>query len=192
MAGLAAGHPASWAEVYRQHLPMLRARTRRYRLQEADALDVIQATWMRLAEHADRIHTPDHLAGWLATTVSRECLRIVRARTRTIVDDDAVQAAHATGPGVDTEVVDALLAAADGAALARALDQLAPRRRQLLMALFAEDGRRYAEIARDCGMPVGSIGPTRARSLTQLRALLRQRAGTDPGDVPARTSATIS
>ena len=41
-----------------------------------------------------------------------------------------------------------------------------------MLALFADDGRSYARISQDFGIPVGSIGPTRARVLAQLRRQL--------------------
>jgi DNA-directed RNA polymerase specialized sigma24 family protein len=62
----AAGHADAWAAIVARYTPVLRGRVRRYRLQDADAHDVIQVTWLRLAQHLDRIHTPEHLAGWLA------------------------------------------------------------------------------------------------------------------------------
>jgi hypothetical protein len=51
---------------------------RSFRLQEADALDAVQMTWLRLAENAHRVQFPEKLGGWLATTARRECLRILR------------------------------------------------------------------------------------------------------------------
>ncbi|MDQ4020382.1 MAG: hypothetical protein M3257_01845 [Actinomycetota bacterium] len=51
---------------------------RSFRLQEADALDAVQMTWLRLAENAHRVQFPEKLGGWLATTARRECLRIQR------------------------------------------------------------------------------------------------------------------
>jgi DNA-directed RNA polymerase specialized sigma24 family protein len=39
---------------------------------------------------------------------------------------------------------------------------------------------RYAEVAAVLDMPVGSIGPTRARCLHQLREVLSQRGIGDP------------
>jgi hypothetical protein len=38
--------------------------------------------------------------------------------------------------------------------------------------LMDEPRRPYAEISRDTGLPVGSIGPTRARCLARLRGQL--------------------
>jgi DNA-directed RNA polymerase specialized sigma24 family protein len=49
--------------------------------------------------------------------------------------------------------------------------ELAPRKRNLLRALFTDNPRSYAEIARTTGIPIGSIGPTRAQALRQLRRL---------------------
>jgi RNA polymerase sigma factor (sigma-70 family) len=149
---------------------MLRGRVRRYRLQDADEHDVIQVTWLRLAQNLDRIHTPAHLAGWLAAVASRECLRVRKHARRAVTVADLEPAVTDTGP--EQVVVDELTRAELRAAVTGALAALPPRRRELLQALFADDGRSYARIARDVGIPVGSIGPTRARVLAQLRRQL--------------------
>jgi hypothetical protein len=41
--------------------------------------------------------------------------------------------------------------------------------------MFNQDTRRYTEISRDTGTPIGSLGPTRARALRQLRRLIDER-----------------
>jgi Sigma-70 region 2 len=51
---------------------------RSFRLQEADTLDAVQTTWLRLAENAHQMQFPEKLGGWLATTARRECLHILR------------------------------------------------------------------------------------------------------------------
>jgi DNA-directed RNA polymerase specialized sigma24 family protein len=58
--------------------------------------------------------------------------------------------------------------------LRHGLDRLDTRCRDLLRLLFADDDERpaYDEVARRMAMPVGSIGPTRARCLGKLRALV--------------------
>jgi DNA-directed RNA polymerase specialized sigma24 family protein len=55
-----------------------------------------------------------------------------------------------------------------------ALERLDERCRRLLMLLFAGDNERpaYDEVSRRMDMPVGSIGPTRARCLAKLRPWL--------------------
>jgi DNA-directed RNA polymerase specialized sigma24 family protein len=46
----------------------------------------------------------------------------------------------------------------------------------LLRVVAFADRPDYAGIARDLGMPVGSIGPTRMRCLRKLKALLDDRS----------------
>jgi len=48
---------------------------------------------------------------------------------------------------------------------------MSPRSRTVMQALFGGEQRPYAEVAAATGIPIGSLGPTRARVLEQLRAL---------------------
>ena len=61
----------------------------------------------------------------------------------------------------------------------RALDRLEERCRELLLMLFRDDDDKlpYEEVARRLGMPVGSIGATRARCLAKLRQLVEPTTG---------------
>lgn len=79
------------------------------------------------------------------------------------MDTEAVVAKRA--PGVDEEM---LLAERD-AALREGLTQLPPRCRNLLTLLIAQPPVPYAQISERLGIPVGAIGPTRARCLAKLR-----------------------
>lgn len=168
LAAAAARVPGAWTELVRRYTPLLRSRIAGFRLQEADALDVAQATWLRLAENVHRIHTPEHLGGWLATVVSRECIRVLRVGSRSVPAEEPVAAAVDPRPGPEQIAVDADV----HAALRTALDALPARRRALMDALFTDDRRPYTEIALDLGMAVGSLGPTRARTLQDLRRRL--------------------
>jgi DNA-directed RNA polymerase specialized sigma24 family protein len=42
---------------------MLRAVVRRHRVSSKDAADVVQTTWLRLAENLDRLHDPARIGG---------------------------------------------------------------------------------------------------------------------------------
>ena len=77
---------------------------------------------------------------------------------------------------VDPVDEERLVDAADLAALERALvrlpdalTRLPPAQRRMLSMLIAEPSPSYAEISQVLGVPIGSIGPTRARSLARLR-----------------------
>ncbi|MGH3922686.1 MAG: RNA polymerase sigma factor, partial [Pseudonocardiaceae bacterium] len=61
------GEPGAWEEIVRRYSNVVFATVRSFRLQDADALDAVQMTWLRLAENAHRVQVPDRLAGWLAT-----------------------------------------------------------------------------------------------------------------------------
>lgn len=65
---------AAWGELLRRYGKLVSTTVRSFRLLEADALDAIQLTWLRLAENAERVQYPERLGGWLATTARRECL----------------------------------------------------------------------------------------------------------------------
>src|SRR5262249_32938611 len=73
-----AGDNAAWEEIFRRYGKLVSTTVRAFRLQEADALDAAQMTWLRLTENAHRIQFPEQLGGWLRTTARRECLHILR------------------------------------------------------------------------------------------------------------------
>lgn len=164
--------PAAWEEILRRYRGVILARVRAFRLQEADALDAVQMTWLRLAENIHRIQHPEQLGGWLATTASRECLNILRKAKRSPCATEAVVdnvTDSAVGP--EQRVIDAETAQA----LRKLVAELPPRRRMLVRELFTDSPRPYAELAASVGIPVGSIGPTRGRALGQLRQMLEDR-----------------
>ena len=82
LQGISEKDPAAWEEILRRYGTLVSTTVRLFRLQEADALDAIQMTWLRLAEHAHRVQFPERLGGWLATTARRECLHILRQTKR--------------------------------------------------------------------------------------------------------------
>jgi DNA-directed RNA polymerase specialized sigma24 family protein len=69
-------------------------------------------------------------------------------------------------------------------ALRDALQALPERQRTLMQMLLTDREPSYAEISAALDMPVGSIGPTRARCIARLRS--DQRLVSCVGDEPAR------
>jgi RNA polymerase sigma factor (sigma-70 family) len=163
------GDPGAWQEILRRYRGVVFAKVRAFGLQEADALDAVQMTWLRLAENIPRIQHPESLGGWLATTTARECLRLLNQAHRTPIPADAVvDNAADPAPSPEQRVIDAETTQT----LRMLVAELPPRRRKLLRALFTDHPPSYAELARATGIPLGSIGPTRNRALHQLRQLL--------------------
>lgn len=157
----------------RRYTGVVFAKVRAFGLQDADALDAVQMTWLRLAENCHRIQFPEHLGGWLATTAARECLRILRYQAQHAPTPHDAAAERAADPSVGPEqhAVDADTAQRLWSLVAT----LPPRRQTLIRELFVNNPGPYAEVARNTGIPTGGIGPTRARALTQLRRRLDER-----------------
>jgi RNA polymerase sigma factor (sigma-70 family) len=169
MTGAAEGDPSSWDEIVRRFTNLLWAIARSHRLNNDDAADVVQNTWLRLLENLGRIDHPEALPGWLTTTARREALNLLRRHTReTPVDDERLHTVDTNAPELDLE----LLIAERNAHLWTCIRQLPPRDQQLIEALIASDRPSYTAIATNLHMPIGSIGPTRMRAFRRLHALL--------------------
>jgi RNA polymerase sigma factor (sigma-70 family) len=173
VAAAAGGDRVAWQGLVGHFSGLVWSITRAHRLADADAADVFQTTWLRLAEHIGSIEHPERVGAWLATAARRECLQSLRASARTVPVDDMTRLDRGAG-GRPTE--DAVLAAEQeredaerAAALWRALARLPARCYELLRVLMASPKPSYAEVAAALGLPVGSIGPTRARCLDKLR-----------------------
>jgi RNA polymerase sigma factor (sigma-70 family) len=161
------GDPDAWHELVERYASLVYTICTRYRLSNHDIEDVGQSVWLLLVEQLGKLREPAALPGWLATTTARECLRVVTAtnkaeRLGTGLDDSVLF--------VDDTVIDEeILVAERNAALRAAFAELPPRCQQLLSMLISDPPHSYTEINAKTGIPVGSIGPQRARCLDRLR-----------------------
>jgi RNA polymerase sigma factor (sigma-70 family) len=164
----AAGEQSAWDALTDRYTNLLWSVARAMRLSEADAADAVQATWLRLVEKLGTIRDPDRLPGWLATTVRRECLAVLRQRTKVVPTDEFDDI-----PDEETAPVEGrLLREERDAALWRAFDQISGQCRALLRVLMADPPPSYAVVSVALDMPIGGIGPTRQRCLASLRRLM--------------------
>jgi RNA polymerase sigma factor (sigma-70 family) len=182
------GDPAAWDEIVRRYSNVVLATVHSFRLQNADADDAVQMTWLRLAENCHRIQRPESLGGWLATTARRECLHILHRQAQH-PPPTSHGAAEAALRQADSYVDPAqLVIDADiTRTLEKLVEELSPAQRTLLRALFSDNPRPYAEAARAAGIPARGLGPTRARALQQLRRRLAEQelsAAVRAPDVP--------
>lgn len=149
--------------LVQRHAGLVRAVTRAFRLTPADAEDVAQTTWLRLVERLGQLREPAALPGWVATTARRESLRVLQGGTREVLVDEVPE-------GPEELSGESRVAALERReVVARALAELPDRDRRLVALLFAEPAPSYEAIGATLAMPVGSIGPTRARCLARLR-----------------------
>jgi RNA polymerase sigma factor (sigma-70 family) len=162
------GDQDAWDAIVNQFQGLVWSTVRSYRLSDAEAADVVQTAWLRLVENLGTLREPERVGGWLATTASRECLRLLRTAGRSIpVDDEAVfdRAEVDTGSELDA----GLLRDERDACLWRAFGRISDRCQRLLRILTADPPPSYDDVSDILDMPVGSIGPTRQRCLDRLR-----------------------
>jgi RNA polymerase sigma factor (sigma-70 family) len=168
VASAASGDPTGWDALVGQFGGLIRAIAHAHGLRDAHAADVAQATWLKLFEHLDDVREPGRVGAWLATTARRECLRVLRDGTRHRPLE--VEALEGESPDVPGEE---MLVAERDRGLWHAFKRLRPRDQVLLaMLLITEHRPSYEEISEALDLPIGSIGPTRARALDRLRQQL--------------------
>ncbi len=178
-----AGDRQAWAALVRRHQRLVQAVARAYRLQESDMGDVFQEVFAALVRGLPRLREPRALVRWLSSTTQRiaraTALRRRRETALTVTVDPDVIAAY---PGEEPAIGSDLERLEDQALLRLALAGLPPRCRRLLEALYYEDPPpAYADISQRLGLPIGSIGPTRARCFERLRQAYAQVAAEAPG-----------
>jgi RNA polymerase sigma factor (sigma-70 family) len=163
----AGGDPGAWNDIVERYAPLVWSICARFQLGPSDREDVAQNVWLLLVEQLGKLREPAALPGWLGTTTRRECLRVVTAASKTerlgTGLDDALQF-------VDNTIVDEeVLMAERNAALRTAFAELPPRYQELLAMLAKDPPVPYTEISATLDIPVGSIGPQRARCLERMR-----------------------
>ncbi len=175
-----AGEAAAWALLVRRYQRLVYTVARRAGLDEHAAADVFQAVFGRLFEQLGRLRQPERLQAWIVTSAKREALALLRRQARTVPldagggdgDGDGAEAIADEGPLPEELLGDLQLLHR----LRLVLDRLDARCRRLLTLLFAADDERlpYEQVSRQLELPVGSIGPTRARCLGKLRGLFER------------------
>ena len=164
------GDAAAWELLVTRHTPYLRSLAAGYRIGD-EGRDAVQTTFLRLFERGGSIRDPRALKGWLRTTLHHECLAVIRRRSRetSIPEQQSWEALLPPSEAVSEQ----RLVRDEEAGLVRDAVASLPARQQLLITLLQDpDEPGYRDIGDRLGIPVGSIGPTRQRTLRRLRGIL--------------------
>ncbi len=181
IAACRGGKRGAWERLVLRFERLIFTVPRRAGLSADEAADVFQTVFMRLHQHLDALARPERVQAWLVTTARRETLKRLHERRRTVsLELPATGSGDDDRGGSDLEPADTdllpeeLLDELQQRHLARAaLERLAEPCHTLLSLLYCRDeALPYADIAAQLNMAVGSIGPTRARCLAKLRALI--------------------
>ena len=159
----------AWDELVGRYGRLVYSIAQRYRLTALDADDTFQNVFIIVSKQLSTLRNPAALLGWIAQITHHECQRLLgRGRN----DSELTEMT----PDRNPEPSEHALFRERQLMVLEAMSQLDPRSRQLLTLLFLEsDKPSYTEIATRLKIPVGSIGPSRERSLKKLEALLKAR-----------------
>jgi RNA polymerase sigma factor (sigma-70 family) len=167
------GDARAWDTLVHRHERLVYAVARSYRLSEPDLGDVFQDVFAALVRGLPRLREARALVRWLSSTTDRiaRATALRRRREQALSDDDpqGLDGLASAAPEVGAE----LATLEDQAMVRLALAALPDGCRRLLTALYYEDPPLpYAALARKLGMPIGSLGPTRARCIERMHQLL--------------------
>jgi RNA polymerase sigma factor (sigma-70 family) len=172
------GNADAWDVLVNRYQRLIYTVPRRAGLDEDQASEVFQRTFVKLLENLDRIRQPESIHAWLVTTARRETLQLIREeysegslspKKENLEDGPTSEAIPDDNPLPD-ETVELI---EEQHLVRMAIASMDERSRDLLTLLYYNP-LSYAEIAALLHIPEGSLGPTRARCLEKLRRLLER------------------
>lgn len=161
-----AGDAHAWERLLDKYERLVFSISLNHGLTRDDAADVTQITFTILLQNLDTLPDNIRLAPWLATVARRHTWRLVARNRR-----------EAVNPEEDIAGIETLGGVVDDSQrweltewIHYGLTTLDERCRKLLLALYFDaEQPSYAQVAEHLNMPVGSIGPTRARCLETMK-----------------------
>lgn len=172
-----AGESWAWDALVDRYKRLVYSIPVRANLTQDDAEDVFQIVFTRLCEHIRSIRDPQALAKWLITTAKHVSYDVVRQPRGEVTETDLSTTLAPdqrwlldSHPDEDRWIRQAWVR--------DALERLGGRCRELLRLLYYDPNEpSYEQVSRRLKMPVGSVGPTRARCLGKLRDVLAAVSG---------------
>ncbi|MBI2838036.1 MAG: sigma-70 family RNA polymerase sigma factor [Acidobacteria bacterium] len=144
----------------------------RRRMREEDAQDVVQESMLTIVDRIEHHETPESLLGFAHGVLRNKIGNFYRKRNR------HEQVVMAMGrPPEDSRTIDADLAGAELSRIVReAIDELSersPHCRDVLLGLA--EGKRYADLCIELGIPASLIDKRVFRARQALRSIIRKR-----------------
>jgi RNA polymerase sigma factor (sigma-70 family) len=172
----------AWEEFLRRYGRLIYSTIHKAGLRPDEQEDAFQSSVMAIYRQLPKLRDREKIVSWIVGITWRQAVDRIRLRSREIrmeeVRDPVLRGS--LDPPADAVLPDEDRVALELAQHAtEALDSLPGRCRRLLNLMFYEHPPLdYAEIARREGVPVGSLGPTRARCLQKMRRFFRERGWT--------------
>jgi RNA polymerase sigma factor (sigma-70 family) len=167
------GEEDAWGALVGRYERLVYTIPYRYGLTPSEVSDVFQSVWLALLRNLGSLRQPDRIAAWLVTTTRRECWERRRGdkykkEFSSELDSNIIKTKS------DEPSPDELVSTYERhEALRQAMEHLEPRCRRLIHLLYFDPSiPSYAEVSEMLSMPIGSIGPMRARCLKKLRKIM--------------------
>ncbi len=158
------GEQRAWTDLIARYERLIYSVARKLCSQPEDCADVFQRVCLDLYQNLKQLRNDQTLPAWLITVTRRRSFAFLRGKREDVSIEDYVAEANPQVDAVESEFL-----------LERAVAELPARCENLIRLLyFDSEEPTYAEVSQRLGIPVASIGPTRARCLEKLRKLLEQ------------------
>jgi RNA polymerase sigma factor (sigma-70 family) len=166
------GQEEAWETLVNRYKRLIYAIPFKCGLPREDAMEIFQAVWLDCFQELHSLRDIDRLQAWLVRITVRKCYRWRQHHRSEPATVEILETDH-----VSDDPAGELLQQLDREQLlGGAIDQLSPRCKQVIQALFFEDPLpSYATIAERLGLSSNSIGFTRDRCLERLGVLLAER-----------------
>ena len=156
------GEQSAWTQLVAKYERLIYSVAHRLCPEMEDCADVFQRVCLALYQNLDRLRSDQVIPAWLTTVTRRQAYKVIRAKKPYAQIDENQLFVQANVDLIKEEFEIQL-----------AIERLDDRCQRLIHLLYFDSKEpSYAEISAELGMPVASIGPTRARCLEKLRKFL--------------------
>ena len=169
----------AWEELLKRYGNLIYSTILKVQLPEDEVEEAFQSSVVAIHQQLPRLRDPDRLVSWIIGISYRQAINRIRSRRREMTIDSLPEgwldqnSIHSVSPELPDQTRVRLT---DVQMTREGFGELNERCRRLLQSLFFDDpSPDYTEISEREGIPVGSIGPTRARCLEKLRQLLLEQ-----------------
>jgi RNA polymerase sigma factor (sigma-70 family) len=164
------GNEQAWSLLIDKYKALIYSIPVKYGLPPHDAADVFQATCTELLVRLPELREPRALPKWLMQVAHHECYRWKQQQKRVVSRDSETDLPEPETPSIAESVIQQTQ---EEQMLREAMTALSPQCRKLVELLFFETpSRPYAEVAKELGLAVGSIGFTRQKCIERLHRQL--------------------
>jgi RNA polymerase sigma factor (sigma-70 family) len=164
------GNEQAWSLLIDKYKALIYSIPVKYGLPPHEAADVFQATCAELLVRLPDLREPRALPKWLMQVAHHECYRWKRQQKRVVSRDAETDLPEPQTPAIAETI---LQQTQEEQMLREAMSVLSPQCRRLVELLFFETpARPYAEVAKELGLALGSIGFTRQKCIDRLRRQL--------------------